>query len=66
MVKLACENIRFSALFAAGMFRTEQRLRLSDRNSILMMQINVYIINPIVMEFKYKFVYFYVSSDRFW
>ena len=52
MVKLACENIRFSALFAAGMFRTEQRLRLSDRNSILMMQINVYIINPVVMGFQ--------------
>ena len=31
---LACENIRFSALFAAGTFRAEERLRLSDRNSI--------------------------------
>ena len=32
---LACENIRFSALFAAGTFRAEERLRLSDRNSII-------------------------------
>ena len=33
-------------------FRAEERLRLSDRNSILMMQINVYIINPVVMGFQ--------------
>ena len=30
-------------------FREEERLRLSDRNSILMTQTNVYIINPVVM-----------------
>ena len=29
-----------------GTFRAEERLRPRDRNSILMMQINVYIINP--------------------
>ena len=41
-------------------FRAEERLRLSDRNSILLTQINVYIINPVVMGFqKYKFVPFY-------
>ena len=49
---LACENIRFSALFAAGTFRAEERLRLSDRNSILLTKINVYIINPVVMGFQ--------------
>ena len=35
-----------------GTFREEERLRLSDRNSILMTYINVYIINPVVMGFK--------------
>ena len=39
--KLACENIRFSSLFAAGTFREEERLRLSGKNSILMTQTNV-------------------------
>ena len=33
---IACKNIRFSSLFAAGTFRMEERLRLSHRNSILM------------------------------
>ena len=33
-------------------FREEERLRLSDRNSILMTQINVYTINPVVMGFQ--------------
>ena len=28
----------------------EERLRLSDRNSILLTQINVYIMNPVVMD----------------
>ena len=46
---VACENIRFSSLLPLGMFRVEERLLLSDRNSILMMQINVYIINPVVL-----------------
>ena len=31
-----------------GTFRAEERLRLSGRNSILMTQTNVYIINPVV------------------
>ena len=35
-----------------GCFHEEERLRLSDRNSILMTQINVYIINPVVMGFQ--------------
>ena len=35
-----------------GTFREEERLRLSGRNSILMTQINVYIINPVVMGFQ--------------
>ena len=35
-----------------GTFRVEERLRLRDRNSILMTQINVYLINPVVMGFK--------------
>ena len=35
-----------------GTFREEERLRLSDRNSILMTYINVYIINPVVMGFQ--------------
>ena len=35
-----------------GRFREEERLRLSDRNSILMTYINVYIINPVVMGFQ--------------
>ena len=35
-----------------GAFHAEERLRLSDRNSILMTQINVYIINPVVMGFQ--------------
>ena len=35
-----------------GTFRAEERLRLSDRNSILMTQTNVYIINPVVMGFQ--------------
>ena len=46
---LACEKICFSALFTAGMFRMEERLPVSDRNSILMMQTNVYIINLVVV-----------------
>ena len=49
---IACENIHFSALFNAGTFHVDEHLRLSDRNSILMMQINVYIINPVVMGFQ--------------
>ena len=51
---LACENIRFSSLFVARDVRVEERLRLSSRNSILMTQINVYIINPVVMGFQIK------------
>ena len=33
-------------------FRAEERLRLSCRNSILLTQINVYIINLVVMRFQ--------------
>ena len=35
-----------------GTFRKDERLRLSGRNSILMTQSNVYIINPVVMGFQ--------------
>ena len=49
---VACKNICFSSLFAAGDVSREEHLRLSNRNSILMMQINVYIINPVVMGFQ--------------
>ena len=35
-----------------GTFRAEERLRLSGRNSILMTQINVYIINSLLMGFQ--------------
>ena len=35
-----------------GTFRAEERLRLRDRNSILMTQINVYLINPVVVGFQ--------------
>ena len=34
------------------MFLAEERLWLTGRNSILMLQINVYIINPVVMGFQ--------------
>ena len=52
VLKIACENICFSSLFAAGTFRAEERLRLSGRNPILMTQINVYKINPVVIVFQ--------------
>ena len=35
-----------------GTFRAERRLRLSDRNSILMTEINVYILNTVVKGFQ--------------
>ena len=35
-----------------GTFRAGERLRLRGRNSILMTQINVFIINPIVVGFQ--------------
>ena len=40
------------ALRRGGRFAWRKRLRLNNRNSILMMQINVYIINPLVMGFQ--------------
>ena len=40
------------AVSPLGTFREEERLRLSDINSILMTQINVYIMNPVVMGFQ--------------
>ena len=42
-------SLRSSPLWT---FRPEERLRLSCRNSILMTQINVYIINLVVMRFQ--------------
>ena len=51
--QLACERQTFLLAHRRwGTFREEERLRLSDRNSILMTQINVYIINPVVMGFQ--------------
>ena len=35
-----------------GRFRKEERLRLSDRNSILMTYINIYMINLVVVGFQ--------------
>ena len=46
---VACENSRFSLLFATGMFCEKERLWLSDRNSILTTYNNVYIINLVVI-----------------
>ena len=51
MCFIACENIRFSSLFAAGDVSRRGTSATQDRNSILMTQINVYIINPVVMRF---------------
>ena len=48
-----CEKTSFSPRSSPlGTFRAKERLRLSDRNSILMTQINVYLINPVVMGFQ--------------
>ena len=49
---LACESICFSRSSSLGTFCKEECLRLSNRNSILMTQINVYIINLVVMGFQ--------------
>ena len=47
---IACKNTRFSSLFVAGdVLSGETYLRLSGRNSILMAQVNVYIINMVVV-----------------
>ena len=35
-----------------GTFHAEELLRLSDRNSVLTTQINVYLVNSVVMEFQ--------------
>ena len=61
---VACENIRFSSLFAAGDVSRggSELLRLSGRNSILVTKTNVYIKNPVVMGFQIQIVQFYVSS----
>ena len=50
---IAFENICFSSLFAVGDVRAEEFLRpCSDRNPILVTQINVFIINPVVLGFQ--------------
>ena len=51
-----------------GTFREEERLRLGGRNSILMTQINVYIINPVVMGFQIQIcpILRVLASGRFW
>ena len=41
---VACENVSFCPRSSPlGTFRAEERLRLSDRNSVLITQINVYL-----------------------
>ena len=48
--KLACENTRFSSLFAAGdVSRGGTSATQRQKFHILMTKINVYIINPVVM-----------------
>ena len=49
---VACKTSVSPSSSSLGMFCKEERLRLSDRNSILMTQINVYITNPVVMVFQ--------------
>ena len=52
-INIACERQTFLLAHRHwGTFRKEEPLRLSDRNSILMTKINVYIINPVVMGFQ--------------
>ena len=52
-INIACERQTFLlAHHHWGTFREEEPLPLSDRNSILMTKINVYIINPVVMGFQ--------------
>ena len=52
-INIACERQTFLlAHHHWGTFREEEPLPLSDRNSILMTKINVYIINPVVMVFQ--------------
>ena len=51
---IACETSVSPRSSPLGTFREEERLRLSDRNAILMTQCNVYIINPVVMGFQIR------------
>ena len=52
-VFLACEKIHISSLFALlGTSRMEECLQLSGRNSIMVTQISVYIINLVVIGFQ--------------
>ena len=52
-INIACERQTFLLAHCHwGTFHEEEPLRLSDRNSILMTKINVYIINPVVMGFQ--------------
>ena len=49
---LACENSHFFCSLLLLTFCNKEPLGLSNRNSILMMKINVYIINPVVLGFQ--------------
>ena len=49
--ELACENICFFSLFATGDVLRGGTSATEHRNSILMTQIKVHLINPIVMGF---------------
>ena len=54
--KCTCRHIsslrKHPSSLPLGAFHAEERLRPSDRNSILVTQINVYVINPVVMGFQ--------------
>ena len=53
IILVACERQTFLLAHRRwGMFCKEERLWLSDRNSILMTWINVYTINPVIMGFQ--------------
>ena len=54
--KCTCRHIcslrKHPSSLPLGAFHAEERLQLSGRNSILVTQINVYVINPVLMGFQ--------------
>ena len=66
-LNIACENIRFSSIFAAGdvsrggtSATQRQKFHSDDANQCLHHKFGSHI------NFKYKFLQFYVSCGRFW
>ena len=60
---VACERQTFLLAHRRwGTFGVKERLRLSDKNSILMTYINVYIIKPVVMGFHMQICSILLSS----